>query len=238
MKQSCLRKTAAALAGVAVLAAMSSTAWADRDHHDGNHLEHGFRERGHAVVVGRVFDNRYHHDHYYWPRGHEIDFIPRSAVTVRFGGGPFYFHEGIWYRPHGPRYVVIAPPFGVVVPFLPPFYSTLWVRGTPYYYANDVYYVWRPEDRGYVVTNPPNDKEVSTQSAPPSDQLFIYPKNGQSEQQQSTDRYECHSWATKETSYDPTLPSGGVPVKEASDKRAEYFRAMTACLEGRSYSVK
>ena len=212
--------------------ALSSSALADRDRshdrHDGNR----------PPSNGRVYDNRYHHDRYYLPRGHVVDIVPRAAITVHFGHTPYYFHDGMWYRPYGARFSVVAPPFGLVVPVLPPFYTTIWVRGRPYYYADDVYYVWRPEDRGYVVTRPPDDEEVSTRSTPASDQPFIYPKSGQSEKQQATDRYECHSWATNETHYDPTLPGGGVPANEAGDKRAAYFRAMTACLEGRGYSVK
>lgn len=33
---------------------------------------------------------------------------------------------------------------------------------------------------------------------------FIYPKAGQSEQQQSKDRYECHEWAVSQTGFDPS----------------------------------
>jgi len=34
---------------------------------------------------------------------------------------------------------------------------------------------------------------------------FVYPKAGQSEQQQSQDRYECHQWAVQQTGYDPSM---------------------------------
>ncbi len=198
----------------------------------GNH-DRGYRDGGE-----RVFDGRYHHDHYYPSRGFDVPMVPRASVSVHFGGSNYFYHGGIWYRPFGPRFTVVAPPFGVIVPFLPPFYTTLWVRGLPYYYANDVYYTWHPEDNGYIVTRPPDDEAVSTSATSTNDQLFIYPKNGQSETQQDDDRYQCHTWAAKESSFDPTLPSGGVPANENSDKRAAYFRAMTACLEGRGYSVK
>ncbi len=36
--------------------------------------------------------------------------------------------------------------------------------------------------------------------------LIIYPSKGQSEKQQSRDRYECHTWAVKQTGFDPTNP--------------------------------
>jgi hypothetical protein len=35
--------------------------------------------------------------------------------------------------------MVIVPSLGVVVPLLPPAYTTLWIGGAPYYYANGVY---------------------------------------------------------------------------------------------------
>ena len=37
-------------------------------------------------------------------------------------------------------------------------------------------------------------------------QIYIYPNQGQSAQQQSRDRYECHSWAVQQTGVDPTAP--------------------------------
>ena len=36
--------------------------------------------------------------------------------------------------------------------------------------------------------------------------LIIYPSKGQSQQQQSRDRYECHTWAVQQTGFDPTNP--------------------------------
>lgn len=36
--------------------------------------------------------------------------------------------------------------------------------------------------------------------------LYIYPSKGQSQAQQDKDRYECHSWAVKETGFDPSKP--------------------------------
>ena len=54
-----------------------------------------------------------------------------------------------------------APPVGLVVAVLPPYYSTVWIGSSPYYYANDVYYVWQPEQNGYVVVDPPAHADVS-----------------------------------------------------------------------------
>ncbi len=40
-----------------------------------------------------------------------------------------------------------------------------------------------------------------------SNDIFIYPAKGQSQEKQDRDRYDCHMWATKQTGFDPTRPS-------------------------------
>jgi len=197
------------------------------------------REREHV-------DARFHHDRVYYNRGVVVSALPRAHYDVVHGGRHFYYSGGIWYAPRGPRWVVIAPPFGAYVPVLPPFYTTLWVGRVPYYYADDAYYVYRGPDIGYEVVAPPPDASVSAQqapgaeqpAAPPSTELYIYPKNGQNDQQQAQDRYECHSWASSQTGFDPTAANGGVAPDQTASTRAEYDRAMTACLEARGYTVK
>ena len=40
-----------------------------------------------------------------------------------------------------------------------------------------------------------------------SSDIFMYPAKGQSQAQQDRDRYECHSWAVRQTGFDPTRSS-------------------------------
>jgi hypothetical protein len=181
-----------------------------------------------------------HHDGFaphggFVARGSEVRVLPRGGYEVRHPSGRYWYHGGNWYASHGPRWVVVAPPFGVYVPFLPGFYSTLWFGGVPYYYANDVYYLWRSERNAYEVVPPPEGAAESTVQAPLD--LYIYPRNGQSEAQQSEDRYQCHRWAAEQTHFDPTQPGGGASGAGPA-ARSDYFRAMSACLEGRGYTVK
>ena len=130
-------------------------------------------------------------------------------------------------------------PLGFYVPFLPPYFTTIWWGGVPYYYANDTYYLWDDEQRQYQVVAPPDGVESgATLQAPASDQLFVYPKSGQPAEQQAQDRYECHRWAVDNSGFDPTHADGGVAPEQAVGKRNEYFRAEVACLEGRGYTVK
>ena len=163
--------------------------------------------------------------------------VPGRPVIVERGDGRYFYSGGVWYAPRGPSFLIVAAPVGVFVPVLPPFYTTVWVGGFPYYYANDTYYAWRDAQNGYEVVDPPADPSVSTQ-APPSDELFIYPQRGQSADSQASDKYECHSWASSQTGFDPTQSGGGVPPEQSQQKRGEYQRAMRACLEGRGYSVR
>ena len=211
----------------------------------------------------QFMDSRYHHDHYYPARGQYVEVLPSGHRVVVFGKSRYYFFDGVWYRPMGRRFLIVAPPIGLAVSFLPPYYSTIMVGGVPYYYANEVYYTAGPG--GYVVVAPPTG-EVSPippplaqapqgpppvqapQGPPPSglpsggpmpgEQLFIYPRQGQSEKKQAEDRYECHRWAAGQTGYDPTKPPVGTPEAQRFQKYADFKRAMGACLDARGYSIK
>lgn len=194
------------------------------------------------ISVGMQFDNRHGHNRYYPEPGVAVRSLPRDAYVTRYRGEPYYVRGGVWYRRGGYGYVVARPPIGARIGVLPAFYTTLWFGGIPYYYADYVYYRWDPLERIYVVSDPPEgnpDREDNGKSpAASSNDLFIYPKNGQSEEQQATDRYECHRWAADQTGFDPTKSQGGVDARDVNSKRTDYQRAQTACLEGRGYTVK
>jgi hypothetical protein len=195
--------------------------------------------QGHNRHQGEFLDARHGHNQYYPARGSAIASLPRDHRVVTFRGAPYHYYRGTWYRADGPRFFVIAPPIGLFIPFLPPYYETIWVGSVPYYYANEVYYV--STTNGYEVVAPPPAASISQpppSSAPPvtsGEKLFIYPRNGQNEQKQADDRYQCHLWAVGQTGYDPTLSSGSNP---SAEKRADYKRAISACLDGKGYTVK
>ncbi len=167
----------------------------------------------------------YGHSGYYGGRGYGY-----STGTYWQGG---YWHGGFWPR----CYYGVG--FSWFLPVLPLAYATYWWGGVPYYYANDVYYTYNPDYEGYVATDPPPvmesgiaaDGTAPAGGPPPSDggaaagQIFMYPKNGQSAEQQATDRAECQQWAQQQA---------GQVAQNGSD----YQRAMTACVEGRGYSAR
>lgn len=118
-----------------------------------------------------------------------------------------------------------------------------WWGGIPYYYYDSAYYTYDNEDAGYVLADPPpvadpygsaegqpDDQLLENLGNPPPDSLYIYPRNGQSEEQTATDRYECHNVAVEQSGFDPTT-SG------TTGSPADYRRAMIACLDQRGYSA-
>jgi len=195
--------------------------------------------RPHDADRGRdwVLDRRYNHNRSYPRPGYRIRELPRGYRKFRHHHDNYFFFDGIWYRPGLNGYVVVTPPIGLTLSLLPPYYTTIWAGGVPYYYADDVYYRWLPQERVYVVSEPPPAKGVVEDANVPKN-LYIYPKKGQSPEQQATDRYECHSWAVDQTGFDPTQPGGNVPADQNAARRADYQRAMKACLEARDYSVQ
>jgi hypothetical protein len=199
-------------------------------------------KRGLAPQHNNFVDSRYQHNRSYPARGQYFKSIPRDHRVVMHDHSRYYSSHGVWYRPYRGRYVVVAPPFGLFVPFLPLAYTTIWMSGIPYYYANETYYTETPG--GYVVAEPPQG-EVS-ETPPGTEQreesaenkMFIYPRKGQSEKQQADDRFECHTWAVGQTNYDPTRNPSGIPVDQLMQKRSDYQRAMASCLDARGYTAK
>lgn len=158
-------------------------------------------------------------------------YVHTHAAGAYWGGG--YWRGGYWPR------AWYGLGFSWFLPILPLAYATYWWDGMPYYYANDVYYTWNPSYDGYVATDPPpvtdGEGAVTGGGGPASEpgpapapaaggQIFMYPKNGQSDAQLSTDRLECQQWASSQTG------GGG--------RADEYRRAMTACAEARGYSAR
>ncbi|HAJ26928.1 MAG TPA: hypothetical protein DCG53_06730 [Syntrophus sp. (in: bacteria)] len=139
---------------------------------------------------------------------------PSAVVGGAVLMAPFY---GRYYGPYYP-------------PYYPPYYS-------PYYPS----YVYEP----YYAAPPlaiPAQVPASSQTAPPAsiseEKIFVYPRQGQTETQQADDRYECHRWSVGQTGFDPTQPPGNMTGVPLNQKRGDYNRALSACLDGRGYTVK
>jgi hypothetical protein len=127
---------------------------------------------------------------------------------------------------------------GLYFATLPLYYQTYYWGGIPYYYADNTYYIYDPNMKQYQTVAPPDglQAQVGGPGGPgpgPGNDLMVYPKNGQTADQQAKDRFECHQWAAGQSGYDPTTGAAAT-----GNKRNDYMRAQAACLEGRGYSVQ
>lgn len=109
------------------------------------------------------------------------------------------------------------------------------VSPRPRYYpphASGPYYP--PPPPGYEAPPPPPPRGSAPPGAPfaGNDRLFVYPRSGQSEAQTASDHAECGRWASNQSGYDASRPN------PADRRRGDYQRAISACLEGRGYTVR
>ena len=187
--------------------------------------------------------------------GHGYGYGYRGGYGYRPAWGGGYWHGGFWPAAY---YGWSYPLF---LGFLPAVYATYWWGGIPYYYVDNVYYTWNAADNGYVAADPPPAADgysddvnaaaaagpaggnAAADNAPPDVAqgaqsnlgIIAYPRNGQSEQQQSTDKFQCHTWAKGQAGFDPSSQSSS---NASASARSAYGRAMSACLEARGYTVR
>jgi Outer membrane protein beta-barrel domain len=67
--------------------------------------------------------------------------------------------------------------------------------------------------------------------------LNVYPKNGQTQDQQWADRYACDSWSKTQSGFDPAQAPSGLSSAELASRHDQYRRAMSACLDAHGYTV-
>lgn len=54
--------------------------------------------------------------------------------------------------------------------------------------------------------------------------MFIYPQKGQTQEQQSKDRNECHAWAVQQAGFDPDAPAAAPPPGAQDSTGGEVVR--------------
>jgi hypothetical protein len=151
-----------------------------------------------------------------------------------YRGSPYYFFDNLWYRSHSAGFIIVAPPFGLVIPFLPSTYDRVVIRNQAYFHSNGIYY--SRVDDGYAVVQAP-DKLTDLDSLPDMPRIAVVARRGQSQEQLSQDKTDCHLRAVDETGYDPRIEGGGVSFNNYLRRKRDYQDAITDCLEDRSYKV-
>jgi len=149
--------------------------------------------------------------------------VPAKQTEARGGGGllPGLIIGGVLGWGLSPRY------------YYPP---TYYYPPPNYYYPPPAYY-YPPPPPNYPppadVTSPPPSASHET-----GGRMFIYPRQNQSEEKQIKDRDECHKWAVGQIGYDPSKPLSSAPDAQTIQKSEDYVRAISACLDGRGYTVR
>jgi hypothetical protein len=168
----------------------------------------------------------------YWRPGYVVDNMPSGHYRVPYRGSDYYFNDGYWYRPYGSRYVVVTPPYGVRVRYLPSYAEQVWIGSIGYFLVAGTYYLWQAGSQDYEVVEPPQQPQTVAVTQSPYE-VVAYPMYNQSPDQQARDHYECHGWAVQQSGFDPASASYAPPAYVADN----YRRALGACLSGRGYSI-
>ena len=167
--------------------------------------------------------------------GYTVDRFPDRNYRVPYRGQDYFFSGGYWYRPQGPRYVVVAPPYGIRVHYLPDYAREVWVGGSLLFLAAGAYYAYEQSTQQYVVVQPPT-QVLAPQPAPQGNgyDVVAYPANGQSPAQVQQDGYDCYRWAVQQSGFDPQA------VTYAPDPAVvqTYRQAQGNCLSSRGYQVQ
>ncbi|MBB4866985.1 hypothetical protein HNP46_005893 [Pseudomonas nitritireducens] len=168
----------------------------------------------------------------YWRPGYVVSSMPPGHYRVPYRGSDYFFNDGYWYRPYGARYVVVTPPYGVRVRYLPSYAEQVWIGSIGYFLAAGTYYLWQASSQDYEVVAPPQQPQPVAVAQTGYD-VIAYPMYNQGPDQQARDRYECHGWAVQQSGFDPASASYAPPAYVADN----YRRALGACLSGRGYSI-
>ncbi|OPA97485.1 glycine zipper family protein [Pseudomonas fluorescens] len=165
--------------------------------------------------------------------GYIVDRFPDRNYRVPYRGQDYFFSGGYWYRPQGPRYVVVTPPYGIRVQYLPDYAREVWVGSALFFVAAGAYYTYESTSQQYVVVQPPTEAPAPAPQGNGYD-VTAYPANGQSPAQVQQDGYDCYRWAVQQSGFDPRT------VTYAPDPAVvqTYRQAQGNCLSSRGYQVQ
>ena len=117
--------------------------------------------RGASSIYRPYYGNVYGHRTAFM-YGTRYRFIPRSFISINFGGYPYYYNSGFYYGYYNGFYQPMFPPFGLRLGILPFGYSSFYMGGYPYYYYNGIYYQQYGDNDGYQVVDAPLGATVSS----------------------------------------------------------------------------
>ena len=198
-------------------------------HSSSHHADDAGFHGHHATHVGNAAG---HYSHGYAPWELRQPWRENNYASQHW---PYYWQGGFWRGVYWPRvYASVTLPLFIVS--LPANSVTYWYDDVPYYYANHVYYLRDVEQNGYVVATPPLTTVSHPDAATVTQRLFVYPRNGQSNEQQASDEQACRQWAGDQLQAQAAMEPTADAVSDYDS--SDYQRAMIACLDGRGYTAK
>ncbi|MBV4486693.1 glycine zipper family protein [Pseudomonas sp. SWRI153] len=162
--------------------------------------------------------------------GQVIDRFPDRDYRVPYRGQDYFYSGGYWYRPQGPRYIVVQPPRGIRIQYLPAYAREVWVGGSLLFLAAGSYYAYQQATQDYIVVEPPVQQP---QPQTGGYDVEAYPANGQSPQQVQQDGYQCSQYAVQQSGFDPRTAT----YQPAPEVVQAYRQAQGNCLSSRGYQV-
>ncbi|MHA3738081.1 DUF6515 family protein [Pseudomonas sp. Eth.TT006] len=166
--------------------------------------------------------------------GHVIDRFPDREYRVPYRGQDYFYSGGYWYRPQGPRYIVVQPPRGIRTQYLPDYAREVWIGGALLFLAAGSYYAYEEATQDYVVVEPPVQAPPPPQPQSQGYDVVAYPANGQSPQQVQQDGYQCYQYAVQQSGFDPRTAT----YQPAPEVVQAYRQAQGNCLSSRGYQVQ
>lgn len=112
--------------------------------------------------VYTTYNNNYYRRYpHVFMAGPRYTVLPRSFVTINFGGFPYYYNSGLFYGLYGGYYEPLFPPPGITIRILPFGYRRIFIGADLFYYFNGIYYRNRDKNT-YEVVDAPMGATVSS----------------------------------------------------------------------------
>lgn len=118
-------------------------------HYYSRGYQHYYSRPNASVRIG-IGSYGYRHYPYYSPGyrvyppsfrvGYHLNVLPFGFRSIYVGPSPYYYYNGIYYRPYGHAYEIASPPLGAQVPELPRGAEVIVIDGEKYYEYYGTYY--------------------------------------------------------------------------------------------------
>ena len=157
-----------ALIGCITIFALQATAQNSRGRHEGYRHYNNYYSARSRVSVGIGYNPYYNFQPFYGPRtyyrptyrtpypyrhygpafGFRINVLPMGYSSFYIGNHPFYYYDGIYYRPYkNGGYTVTQPPMGATVKRLPAGAKKTVIDGQTYYELGGTFYQKKNKQR-------------------------------------------------------------------------------------------